>query len=63
MKLVGERFWLVENPQGAKPSPNNPATKGNPMTTQPRLFDTPAHEQTPEQRRFYAYTEIAYTIV
>ncbi|OOY11800.1 MAG: hypothetical protein EP320_17750 [Rhodobacteraceae bacterium] len=28
-----------------------------------RLFDTPRHEHTPEQRRFYALTEIAYTIV
>ncbi|WP_417807265.1 YrhK family protein [Thioclava sp.] len=33
------------------------------MTQQPRLFSTPAHEQTPAQRRFYALTEIAYTCV
>jgi hypothetical protein len=33
------------------------------MTDQNLIFDTPAHEQTPEQRRFYAYTEIAYTVV
>ena len=30
---------------------------------QPRLFDTPKHEQTPEQRRFVALTEVAYTTV
>lgn len=28
-----------------------------------RLFDSPRHEHTPEQRRFYALTEIAYTAV
>ena len=33
------------------------------MTEQNLIFDTPAHEQSPEQRRFYAYTEIAYTVV
>ncbi|PFG64652.1 YrhK-like protein [Thioclava sp. ES.031] len=27
------------------------------------IFDTPSHEQTPEQRRFVALTEIAYTVV
>ncbi|KFE35961.1 YrhK family protein [Thioclava atlantica] len=33
------------------------------MTRSKRLFDTPKHEQTPEQRRFVALTEIAYTVV
>lgn len=33
------------------------------MAQKKRLFDTPKHEQSPEQRRFVALTEIAYTVV